>query len=325
MLTERIEALRGPDRGGGITYLVLRTCFVDGAKSFQAAARLGLSERQVSRERSRGISLLLSELAPPASATARTPPLPPVEHVVPRPALLQKLARAVERARHVRVVGGPGVGKTSLVAYFAAYARARESVFWYTVRPHVNADLTALLFDLGEHLAATGATELGEYVGRSLPSPDPALGTRLALKALDGASRLLVFDDFHAAESSHGLRAFVLEATARLPDLRVVTIERSLHGSAGEAVVEVGRFTRDETGAFLGHAGARCDDGFAGSIHSVTGGDPRLLAPVRWWLAASSEEEAARAVAALRHGAATRGLSIASVLALRPRDRRGAA
>src|SRR5688500_2626180 len=50
-----------PERDA-LPYRVLVTCFVDGTKLSKAAMQLELSERQLSRERSRAISLLVERL-----------------------------------------------------------------------------------------------------------------------------------------------------------------------------------------------------------------------------------------------------------------------
>lgn len=71
-LRERIESLRGP-RGGSISerlpYRVLEVSFIQGWKLRHAAKQLGMSERQLSRERTRAIRLLRDALtAFPADA-----------------------------------------------------------------------------------------------------------------------------------------------------------------------------------------------------------------------------------------------------------------
>ncbi|MGH9199562.1 MAG: hypothetical protein ACRD1T_28010, partial [Acidimicrobiia bacterium] len=50
LLTETIDRLKPADesdREKALPHLVLTTCFIEGAKLFQAAGRLGLSERQL--------------------------------------------------------------------------------------------------------------------------------------------------------------------------------------------------------------------------------------------------------------------------------------
>lgn len=64
-LRHRIESLRAP-RGASpneqMPHAVLTLCWVEGWKSTHAAKRLGMSERQMSRERSRAVRLLRDAL-----------------------------------------------------------------------------------------------------------------------------------------------------------------------------------------------------------------------------------------------------------------------
>jgi hypothetical protein len=71
LLRNKIDKLDpGPHaaRPERIPYLVLESCFLRGRKLFQAANELGLSERQMSRERARAIALLRGELLSPLKA-----------------------------------------------------------------------------------------------------------------------------------------------------------------------------------------------------------------------------------------------------------------
>ena len=72
-----------------IAYRVLVTCFVRGMKMSRAAARLGISERQLSRERSRAIQLLRSELRSPTEAEPSDAVQPPLWEAT----LLEKVTR----------------------------------------------------------------------------------------------------------------------------------------------------------------------------------------------------------------------------------------
>lgn len=76
-LRSRIEALRAPkgaSRHAQMPHAVLTLCFLEGWKSSHAAKRLGLSERQMSRERSRAIGMLRDGLTSfPGDAPAPSP------------------------------------------------------------------------------------------------------------------------------------------------------------------------------------------------------------------------------------------------------------
>ena len=70
LLLEKIGALQpvqGAPREAWRSYMVLTVSFVQGQKVSAVAERLGMSERQVTRERTRAIRLLRSELETPGA------------------------------------------------------------------------------------------------------------------------------------------------------------------------------------------------------------------------------------------------------------------
>lgn len=311
LLADAVEALAPGDGSpeAALSYRVLRTCFLEGAKNRHAAARLGLSERQLSRERSRAIALLTAQLAAPRPpGRGGGPPRRP-EPFLPRPALGSALAAALESARRVCVAGPPGCGKTVLVAAHAAASSA--DVFWYRAagagsRP----TLPSILFELGEHVAPDDPA-LASYVRGALPDLDVGLATRIALAALERGPRLLVLDGV-AGSLDPEVDAFLDEAVARLPLASVVVAGRGVRGGAG---VHVPPLSRRETGDLLGLAGVAADDRLVHALHSWTAGSLRLVARAASWLKVdgagrASLDEALRQPASLP--AALRGLARAA-------------
>jgi ATP/maltotriose-dependent transcriptional regulator MalT len=280
---------------------VLETCFVDGAKLFQAAGRLGLSERQLTRERTRAIGLLKAELETAVTARYYRPePIPAIGGFLARPAQTRNLKAALDRARHVNVSGAPGIGKTSLVAAFATDAADSSSVFWYKFRPGMNAALTSILFDLGEYVASENVFDLADYMDGALPAPDTGLATRLALRALDERPRLLVFDDYHVAEENEPVLGFLEEVAARLPLVRVITVgRRRLLGTQDVETVEIASFSRTETAELLTRLKVSCDPQMVRRLHTWTGGNPHLLKLAASWLKTATDEEVARGFSSL--------------------------
>ena len=268
LLLDAIEGLAG----AGLPYRVLRTCFVDGVKSRQAATRLGLSERQLSRERSRAIALLVAQLAPRDARVPCGAPPPLPEPFLHRPYLARALAAALHTERRVLVSGPPGSGKTVLVAAYAASAGVRT--FWY----RGSAGLPALLFDLGEHLEHDDPS-LAAYVRGALPDIDEGLATRIALAGLARRDRLLVLDDVTALGVA--IESFLAEALVRLPRTSIVEIGTA---SAARPCVWVPPFDLDETRALLGLAGAHPGDDVLEGLHAWTAGNARLVALASSWL-----------------------------------------
>jgi ATP/maltotriose-dependent transcriptional regulator MalT len=299
LIRDKIDALKAPPDAGRaqqLPHLVLETCFVDGAKLFQAAGRLGLSERQLTRERARAIGLLKAELETATSARSYRPePIPAIGGFLARPAQTRTLKAALEKARHVTVSGAPGIGKTSLVAALASEASEGASVFWYKFRPGMNAALNSILFDLGEYVASENVFDLADYMDGALPAPDTALATRLALRALDGRPRFLVFDDYHVAEENEPVLGFLEEIAARLPSVRVISVgRRRLLGAPGTRVVEIAPFTRTESTELLTRLKVACSTPMVRRLHAWTGGNPHLLKLAASWLKTATEEEVAR-------------------------------
>ncbi|MFN2626416.1 MAG: AAA family ATPase, partial [Mycobacteriales bacterium] len=288
-LHSAIESLRpGGDAGREeeLPYRVLHTCFVQQQKLFQAANRLGMSERQLSRERAWAISLLRSELEsdPGASPVATRPgePLPRIEAYLRRPAVTDAIRAALATHRQVVVTGAAGVGKTSLVAELAAVAES--PVLWYRLRPGVNDTLSALLLELSDHLAQYGEPRTAAYVAKSLPAVDFAIVSRLAIKSLATAAHVIVIDDAHVAMDAP-LRSFLDEAAARSALLRVVWVTRHLDlVTAERTYVAVPPLCLAETSALLTRLGVYCDDETVRATHEATSGVAQLVRLAAAWL-----------------------------------------
>ena len=225
LLTETIAALDPGDRASPserLPFLVLTTSFVEGAKNTQAARRLGLSERQLSRERTRAASLLAEKLAPPRRPFALSG-APAAELLVDRPELVRSTQEVLARHRRAHVYGPPGIGKTCVAAMLAG--RARSKCIWISIVPDVNSDLWGVLFELSESLAPDDPTLWACL--REPPVPrSVAVATRLALSALNQHGRLVVIDGVDALRRDHKAMGFLEEIARRLPTSEVVTIGR---------------------------------------------------------------------------------------------------
>lgn len=304
LLKEKIESLKPPDGSGRnrqLPHLVLEMCFVQGAKLFQAAGRLGLSERQLTRERSRAISLLRAELlAPIPSQVYRDNPIPAIRGYLPRPGQTRAILSSLESHHLVTVSGPPGIGKTTLVAELATSVSDATSVMWYRFRPGINVSLQAVLYELGDYLSSIGEVELAAYMQDTLPNPETSLATRLALKGLDSGPHLFVFDEFHLVEDDMSVSGLLDELVARLDNLRIIAVGRHRYTRMQSATsVEVAPFTRVETKDFLERLRVKSTPNIARMIHQWTEGNAHLIKLAASWLKTASDEEVAKGIVSL--------------------------
>jgi hypothetical protein len=137
LIRDKVAALEAPSGSTWaqrMPHAVLETCFLRGLKNYQAAQELGISERQLSRERTRALQLLAEELAPPSPLSASPDRVPSTDGHLGRGALVRRLAELAAKERLVAVVGRRGTGKTSTVAALARLVRS-DLVWWLRVRP----------------------------------------------------------------------------------------------------------------------------------------------------------------------------------------------
>jgi hypothetical protein len=300
LLTESIERLRAADgasREEQLPYDVLQTSFLSGMKRVQAASRLGISPRQLTRYRSRAIHLLRVELAtvaPAPTSVYRFPPVPAIIDFQARPAMSNRIVQALDAERFVHVHGHMGIGKTCLVADLAVRVASGRPVLWYRFRGGVNDSLASLLFELGEHLRGRGRPAPAEAFG-SAGVVDLGLVSRMIVRDLDGLPLMLVLDDYHVVDGDSAVAGFLDDATARLTGLRVVTIGRHSDPPAGAGMaIEVQPMTRLETQNLLSQLSVRTSPEMGDAIQRWTAGLPQLIRLAGSWLRSASDEEVAR-------------------------------
>jgi hypothetical protein len=283
LLTEKIAELKESSDdtwAQRLPHSVLETCFVRGRKNQQAAQDLGLSERQLSRERTRAVQLLASNLAPPATTRVALDPIPPIDGHLPLEALVHRLASAIRENRLVSVTGKPGAGKTSVVAALARLVRG-DLVWWLRIRPGLNDCLESLLLELGRGLALEGFPALRDYLLGALPRPNLGTATRVALDGIAQGPRLVILDDFDRASDRQAIAEFLEEAAERVVDLSVVTIGSSpTHG----AIVQIPPLSRGEVDTLMQAKGASCPGMTLDALCVLTAGHSGMLAAAgSWW------------------------------------------
>ncbi|HEV2757834.1 MAG TPA: hypothetical protein VG318_18900 [Actinomycetota bacterium] len=303
-LTDTIDRLTAPADAPAserLPHTVLRTCFVEGAKLYQAAAKLGLSERQLTRERGRAISLLTAQLRlGPVRSRFVPEEIPTIDDFVPRPDMVTALHDALGAARTARVHGPPGIGKTTLVAELAIDESRRSAVWWYRFRRGVNDSLRAVIFELSHWLGSQGVAELAEYVAPNLADLDTTVAARVAIRTLGEINALVVLDDYQLVEEDLPIAGFFEEAVIRTPTLRLIALSRHRPATPRvAAAIEIPPFRLDQTERLLSHLGTRRPRETVAKIHAWTGGNPHLIKLSASWLKTATPAEIARGIEGL--------------------------
>jgi ATP/maltotriose-dependent transcriptional regulator MalT len=301
-LSEAIERLRPAaacGRDEQLPYLVLKTIFVAGVKMVHATERLLLSRRQLTRECARALDILHRELTArgPVSATAaayKAEPVPTIADFMPRPGVLAQLAETVGQDRLVNVHGPKGVGKTSLVAEYAAGVARSRPVIWQRFRPGTNNTWLSLSFELAEYLKAGGHGELADYLHSAFAAADASLVSRLLLRDLGDEDVLFVFDDFDCSEDDQRIAALLDEVAARVPSVSVITIGRSRPEGSRHLEFEVPPLSTSETHALLSHLGLRAKPEMAELIRDWTQGVTHLVRLAASWMRTVTVNEVSR-------------------------------
>ncbi|MDQ4024457.1 MAG: hypothetical protein M3217_03045 [Actinomycetota bacterium] len=327
-LTDTIDRLAAPADAPAserLPHAVLRTCFVEGAKLHQAASKLGVSERQLTRERGRAIRVLAAQLAlGPVRARFVPEEIPTIDGFVARPEVAGLVRGALARDRAVRVHGPPGIGKTSLIAELAMEESRRSAVWWYRFRRGVNDTLQALIFELSQWLERQGLSELARYVAPNLADLDTTVAARLALRTLGETTSLVVLDDYQLVEEDLPIVGFFDEVLIRTPTLRLIALSRRkpAAGPPG-AAVEMPPLRLDQTERLLAHAGMRQPRETVAKIHAWTGGNPHLVKLSASWLKTAMPEEVARGVEDLIDQEEVQAFLLSNITELLDGDDRG--
>lgn len=300
-LTDTIDRLAAPPDAPAserLPHSVLRICFVEGTKLHQAAMKLGMSERQLTRERGRAIAALTAQLAlGPVRARFVPEEIPTIDGFVARPDVADLVRAGLARERAVRVHGPPGMGKTSLAAELAMEETRRSAVWWYRFRRGVNDTLPAVIFELSQWLEGQGLPELARYVAPNLSELDATVAARLAIRTLGETASLVVLDDFQLVEDDPPVAGFFEEVLIRTPTLRLLTLSRRKPtGGRVGASVEVPPFRLDQTERLLAQARMRQPRETVSKVHAWTGGNPHLVKLSASWLKTATPAEVSRGI-----------------------------
>ena len=189
----------------------------------------------------------------------------PRPFLVPRPALLQKLA-AGQSGKLTLLSAPPGFGKTTLIADFLVHARATQKAGWLSLDKADNDPLRFFAYVIAA--LQTAVPTLGYIANTLLAAPQPApLETVLTLlcneiSQVDGRLTLIL-DDYHTIGSRaiHDALTFWLDHLP--PNLHLILTTRAdpplplarlrARGELTELRAADLRFSPEEAAAFLRH------------------------------------------------------------------------
>jgi tetratricopeptide (TPR) repeat protein len=181
-------------------HLTSRRGLVRGGVRKQLVYHLTQEGRELLIRHTRDVPMLSADL-----------PVPPRPFLGRREELRQLAVYSREPGTVVGVQGGPGMGKTALVAYHIRRLKRGRVPFWFTIRPgssprHFLEAIAHALSQLGSSQLAYYAQVPGVPTGREVAS--------LALRALGDLSLLAVIDDTQVAAAD--MRKFLSEFIAAL-------------------------------------------------------------------------------------------------------------
>lgn len=229
-------------------------------------------------------AILVQSLRP--ALQLEQPTAPPL---IGRTELLAQAQNGLEEGRVVHLVGGGGLGKTSLGAHLAAHW-GKGAVFWYTFRPGLTDHLDQLLFTLAYFFHQQGASALWLHLNAT-PQETSALSALAVLRQhfLDLRTTppllcfdevdLLLADDLRDSQEHERLRAFLdaLAHAVRAGTPLLLIGQKVLLEPQADCLITVPPLTARDLTALLKSARVILDAAGQERLLQVTRGNPLLL------------------------------------------------
>lgn len=210
-------------------------------------------------------------------------PLQNRHQLIGRTAYKQQILEKLSAGQTVALSGPSGVGKTSLAAE-VAQSWENTAVFWYTLRPALNAQIDSLLFALGTFCHQHGASHLWRQLvadGGKVINHSIALGHLQADLHDLPHTPLLCFDELDSLqqppeEMTSWQKAWIelLDALRHHCPLLLIGQQRTL---LADHAFQLDNLHRTQTQALLESVGKSATPRELIALHQYTGGNPRLL------------------------------------------------
>lgn len=283
LIREAARTLQTQGEEGQESYRLLELSFFKKVSSLTLVINdLNLSRATYYRLRTRAIEQLEEALIRLLKPALRLETAGPVTTPVGRVNSVDTCLDALRRGQTVGIAGPGGIGKTTLGALLARELRDRP-VFWLTLRPGLNDDLSAVLFSLAYFLHVSGVSALWLQLVADKGKADlsvisPLLRHDFAGLQSSGKALLVCFDEVEvlrpAELQSHAqLVALIEELRGQTPLLvmgQVLPVKtdhvEDLAGLPEAAVDEV-----------LRQAGITLSDSHLARVQAYTSGNPQLV------------------------------------------------
>ncbi|MFZ0545281.1 MAG: tetratricopeptide repeat protein [Candidatus Promineifilaceae bacterium] len=223
----------------------------------------------------------------PTFRLEQPPRLPP--RLVGREGLVQEALSNLRKGKSVALSGASGVGKTAVGSAISQQWLAQH-VFWFTLRPSFNDQLSSLLFSLGYFLHRQGASGLWQQL---IADKGKIEDFNLALGHIRGDQKAL--SNRKALSDPVLICIDELEVLQSEPDqttttqAQLISFLESLHNIfptlfmgqkpviLADAHFEITNLSLPEAADFLNGADSRLLAGEQEQFHAYTDGNPRLL------------------------------------------------
>jgi len=197
VLREAADILAGQDEDGKYAARLLDLSFFQAKILFDVLDILGIARSTYYRHLSKAIQRLGETLIQSINPVLHLES--PASHagLIGRGEVSDACLQALRQGLSVSLVGSGGVGKTTLGATLAAEL-APQPIFWLTLRPGLNDQVSSLLFSLGYFLHQQGASSLWLQLVAEGGKVDMRIAPGLLqhdFKRLNDAPALLCFDD----------------------------------------------------------------------------------------------------------------------------------
>ncbi|HYF65268.1 MAG TPA: ATP-binding protein, partial [Herpetosiphonaceae bacterium] len=279
LLREAAQAVGRQDDDGKYAERVLELSFFRPTLLFDILDTLGIGRSTYYRHLTKAIQQLATTIVRSVKPALRLEtPLPGT--LYGRDGELDEAARLLAQGLTVALTGSSGIGKTSLGVALARRL-APAPMFWFTVRPSLNDQLSSLVFSLGYFLHRQGASSLWLQLvadGGKVDSKMVFGLVRHDLEHLRAAPPLLCFDETDLLRpdelEGHGQILAFLESLRGLAPLLLIGQRRMLEVDheyvlAGLAPAAM-RALADELALEL-------DEDDLVRLHAYTSGNPRLI------------------------------------------------